>query len=113
MWGFIIVLLIILSIVLILSKTQEKYIWSSDDSTNYLDSRMKPGTDKRGYYFPYYYKYGGGLPRNLFTQQRLRTPGFYVNSLMWDVRPGINNDPMASNAWARDNDSYYYINNSY
>ena len=90
---------------------------------NYRRSLDTGTLDK--YYFPYYYRYGGGLPTNLYSRQRLRSPGFFTTGWMWSLRPGVNRGKWAHNVWGRrtcgcggggcskcgGSSNYYYINN--
>jgi hypothetical protein len=67
--------------------------------------------------WPYYFYTDPYLPdpvypENLYTRLRYWYPGFLTSGWSYTLRPDISNVRSQRNRWVRDNNNYYFINNS-
>lgn len=65
------------------------------------------------YYYsnPYQHYHGRVWPKGMFSRMRLWSPGFHTSGWMYQMRPGLKYRHPRSR-WVRNNNSYYYLNNT-
>lgn len=63
------------------------------------------------YTLPFRYEQGGAVGPGEYTRMSHWQPGYDVHGRSFGMRPGMSYDKWRSGVWAKQNGSYYFINN--